>query len=468
MCLESLKDFKEIIVCDGNSTDRTREIAAQYGCKIIKQYDTDELNIRCDMDKAAVRQKAMDASSLPWRFFMDADDTLSPEAVEEIRSIVASAKPAHLIWRMPTRIFIEGKEIKHEATYPSYQTRLVHEKVGARFKGSVHDHLIWDTRMFPVGTLHSYYNFHWPKERVLHCWRYFKAYGNRELKTLDFQTAGGFLYWGLYRRLRTIAGYMLWRLPKMYLHHGFMDSMPLHIELTIVRYHGYLLLGGIAHYLRSRIWFSLITETLRGKDLNRILCNKASQKFEAYGRVLDVGGREGGSSYWRYVRTRRWYRRTTADIDSASKPDVIIDLEKSDIPFPDAHFDTVLMFNLIEHINAREEVLTHLARVLKRGGTIAGVIPFLVGVHPDPHDYVRLTREGLEDLFRKAGFPHITVETVGRGPFVASYYQSEFLWPRVVKLLLIGVSFALDRIILILRPSWREKFPLSYAFCARK
>ena len=37
-CLDSLKDFAEIIICDGNSTDNTLEIAREYGAKIVKQY----------------------------------------------------------------------------------------------------------------------------------------------------------------------------------------------------------------------------------------------------------------------------------------------------------------------------------------------------------------------------------------------------------------------------------------------
>jgi len=41
--LNSLTDFAEIIVCDGNSTDDTLEIAREYGAKIIRQYDSDDL-----------------------------------------------------------------------------------------------------------------------------------------------------------------------------------------------------------------------------------------------------------------------------------------------------------------------------------------------------------------------------------------------------------------------------------------
>ena len=34
-CLEAVKDFDEIVVCDMESNDRTVEIAQRYGCKIV-------------------------------------------------------------------------------------------------------------------------------------------------------------------------------------------------------------------------------------------------------------------------------------------------------------------------------------------------------------------------------------------------------------------------------------------------
>jgi len=265
-CLESLKDFGEIIVADGNSTDRTREIALAYGAKVIKQYDTDEPNVRCDRDKATVRQRAMDASSMPWRFFMDADDTLPQETVNEIRHIIASSSEllassnyklaTNLIWRMPSEIVLEGPRevvVRHYATYPAYQTRLVHESVGAVFKGKVHDHLVWDSAAFPVGTMKSHYTFHWPEDRVKHFWKYQKRYIGLELDTVDWPsvTFGELVRWWILHRLRIIAGYTLYRIPKLYLTHG-THAIPCTYEFMIVGYHFGLLFGGIARYLKTR------------------------------------------------------------------------------------------------------------------------------------------------------------------------------------------------------------------------
>ena len=354
-CLEGLKDFDEIIIADGNSTDRTREIAAEYGVKIIKQYDTDEPNIPCAMDKAAVRTRAMNASTREWRFFMDADDTLSPEVVEEIRSIVTQKQPQHLIWRMPTRIFIDGHEILHEATYPSYQTRLVHKKVNVRFKGPVHDHFVFDAKHFPVGTMQHYYNFQWSKERVANYHKYLYTYIQRELQTAHFHrmTLSGFLYWGVYWRARIFLGYVLWRLPVMYARYGFRDSMPLPLELQIAGQHAYLLIAGIGRFTASRRWFVYATRILVGDTRASIARDLAIRDWEAYGHTLDING-DTSKSYWRYLLKDRWCRPVVMQSGGESS------VEKEP-------FDTVLLFS--------EDALTQMREAydfLRIGGTLVG------------------------------------------------------------------------------------------------
>ncbi len=250
-CLESVKNFAEIVICDGNSTDNTLDIAREYGAKIVKQYDSNEPNLRCVKDKANVRMRNMEAASYDWYFFMDSDDTLSHDVVGEIKEIVTNQNPEFTVYRMPTRIFIMGREIKHEATYPSYQTRLINRKIKPYFKGRVHDRLEFDRKKNKVGELKSYYDFHWPEERVKNLWKYQKMYADWEADVIDFtgSTLSSFLYWCVYKRLRIIAGY-LYRIPLMYLRYGFRDSMPLKFEIQIMWYHVYILYLFIEKRLR--------------------------------------------------------------------------------------------------------------------------------------------------------------------------------------------------------------------------
>jgi SAM-dependent methyltransferase len=191
---------------------------------------------------------------------------------------------------------------------------------------------------------------------------------------------------------------------------------------------------------------------------------------ECYGKALDIGGGTIQASHYRFLRITKWFRLTTLDISPAAKPDIVIDLEKEGIPFKDNVFDFVLAFNIVEHLSRREEVLREVYRVLKPGGELIGIIPFLVNVHPDPNDYIRLTDQGLVSLFTDIGFRECSVKPVGFGPFTAGYYQVEFILPRVLRLLIAPIAILLDKILCTLRPraGYEAKFPLSYAFYIKK
>ena len=72
-CLEAVKDFDEIVVCDMESTDHTVEIAKRYGCKVVTFLKG---NIRiCE----PARQFAIGSASHPWVLVVDADEIITPE-----------------------------------------------------------------------------------------------------------------------------------------------------------------------------------------------------------------------------------------------------------------------------------------------------------------------------------------------------------------------------------------------------
>lgn len=469
-CLDSLRDFEEIVICDGNSTDETLAIADEYGAKVIKQYDTHIPNTPCVKDKATVRQKNMDASTLSWYFFMDSDDTLSGEVVREIREIVSNNNPEFLVYRMPTRIFIDNKEILHEASYPSYQIRLVHKSIHPLFKGDVHERVVFDESRYSIGTLHNFYNFHWSKERVEHFKKYLGNYARWETEFVDYTSFFNFLYKGVYRRVGIILKYLFYRLPKMYLKFGFKDSMPLSIELTIVWYHAQILFRLIYEYIRTRRWAVFVSETLKGKDIYRIITNYALLKTEISREILDIGSGEIKASYYRFLRLSKWHHIESVDIDPKRKPTIVCDMTKSPLPVLDSSKDFVLAFNVFEHLGDRMIVLNEVFRVLKKGGTLLGCVPFLVNVHPDPQDFVRMAHDELDLMFKKAGFENAVIIPVGNGPFTAGYSMVEWIFPRILKILIYPVFAFFD---FFLKKIWKKsnlvsKYPLAYMFFAKK
>lgn len=252
-CLESVKNFAEIIVCDGNSTDGTFAIAREYGCKIVKQYESDKPNLRCDADKANVRTKNMNAASFDWYVFLDSDDALSPEVVQEIKKIAESKNPEYQIYRMPMRIFIGGREIKHSSNYPMHQIRFFNRKTGAYFRNPVHERIVYDETKYKLGTLIGFYDIHWSAERAQNFWQTIANYISLDAETAKFKDFGDFVKWGILARLKTTAGIIIKSL-KNYLFYGFRESMPIKIEAGRVIYNIMLI------FLFTKKYFSAKTE----------------------------------------------------------------------------------------------------------------------------------------------------------------------------------------------------------------
>jgi SAM-dependent methyltransferase len=69
------------------------------------------------------------------------------------------------------------------------------------------------------------------------------------------------------------------------------------------------------------------------------------------------------------------------------------------LPFRDGVFDAVFSFNVLEHVRDPFGCAAELARVLKPGGQLYAVVPFLQPFHAYPHHYYNMTAQGLANLF---------------------------------------------------------------------
>jgi glycosyltransferase involved in cell wall biosynthesis len=138
-CLASLEGIaQQIVVVDSNSTDRTLEIAHNYGA--LMAYPTDWPGF------GPQKNRALDLATGEWVLSLDADERLTPALKSEI--LTAMNHSAHVnCFAIPRLSWYCGRFIRHSGWSPDYVERLF-KRGTARFS----DDLVHE-RLIPNGTV---------------------------------------------------------------------------------------------------------------------------------------------------------------------------------------------------------------------------------------------------------------------------------------------------------------------------
>lgn len=150
-------------------------------------------------------------------------------------------------------------------------------------------------------------------------------------------------------------------------------------------------------------------QSYRRKYIDQWLVNDAA--FHIKGKVLDIGGKKQnkrGSFNPNTIKTESWEYLNS---DASTEPDLLADATA--IPAENNTFDTILLCEVLEHIEYPEHALAEAFRVVKPQGCCIITIPFLVPIHADPLDFVRFTPVKLEHILQKQGFNIITISAMG-------------------------------------------------------
>lgn len=105
-------------------------------------------------------------------------------------------------------------------------------------------------------------------------------------------------------------------------------------------------------------------ECLLGKSLYRALHNCSLKGVCLKGRSIDLGSKNGTSSYYRYIKVDDV---TYVDYYEGGENVVRLDLEK-ELPIDSETYDNVIMFNTLEHIQNYQLLVAETARILRSGG----------------------------------------------------------------------------------------------------
>ncbi len=110
----------EIIVVDSGSTDRTLEIAREFGARIFAEPWK---------GFAGQKNSAMDKASGDWVLQLDADEALEPGLADEIATAIYGNASRQGFF-IPRKNYFLGRWIKHGGYYPDPKLRLIRRGAG--------------------------------------------------------------------------------------------------------------------------------------------------------------------------------------------------------------------------------------------------------------------------------------------------------------------------------------------------
>jgi len=128
------------------------------------------------------------------------------------------------------------------------------------------------------------------------------------------------------------------------------------------------------------------------------------------GDILDFGC--GSKPYQSLFQKAKSYIGVDIEVSGhdhkESKVDYFYDGKK--LGFVDGSFDTVVCFEVFEHVFNIDEVLTEIHRVLKPNGQLFISIPFAWDEHETPYDFARYTSYGITHILNNNNFEIIRLK----------------------------------------------------------
>lgn len=148
-CLNSLFWAEELIIVDSGSTDGTYEICQRYTENVYRR----EFKTHADQ-----YQFAAEMTTNQWIMFVDADEEVPTELVEEIREELKNEEKGLEGFIIYRKTYYLGRWIRYGGWYPDGEIRLYRRDKG-RWEGGLHAKIIVDGRVKRLKNKYLHYTY---------------------------------------------------------------------------------------------------------------------------------------------------------------------------------------------------------------------------------------------------------------------------------------------------------------------
>lgn len=193
------------------------------------------------------------------------------------------------------------------------------------------------------------------------------------------------------------------------------------------------------------------SELSKGRSILRLIHNFFLKNITINAKTLDIGSKDYYSAYEFMKNDNKCDVVFLDNYSSNSNKNLIkMNLEEK-LLIENNIYDTVILFNVIEHIENYKQLIAETNRILKNNGKLELFVPFLFRYHEDPKDFVRLTHYYLKKILEKNNFK-TDLTLIGPGPFtVCMEIISKYLFFTVIKTIFFIAFTYLDRLIFFIK-----------------
>lgn len=161
-CLRSAQWANELIVVDAESRDRTVDLAREGGARVL---------VRPWPGFGLQKNFGMAQASSDWVLILDADERVTQELRDEVRTHIERWRPGTPVaYQIPRRNFFYGAWVRGGGVYPDYQVRLFRRGLAQYNDVAVHENLLVEGE---IGTLVGHLD-HYTERRIQD---HFKKFG---------------------------------------------------------------------------------------------------------------------------------------------------------------------------------------------------------------------------------------------------------------------------------------------------